>query len=367
MLTIQTILRSLVAIAIAIAVLFLVWYFSNIVVYILVSAVLAIIGKPLAELYMKPKIRGVGLPKIVVAALTLLTIWAVAIAFFAIFIPLIVSNLNQLANINLSTSLEAFKEPLASLQSFVHDMLPEGQNKISLSDAIRNQFAPLVDFAKINNFFSSIVGTISSFVIALFSISFITFFFIKEDQLFYQIISGMAPSKYEESVTKSLDSITELLKRYFIGILTESTIVMLIISIILIVAGQKAETAFFIGLIVGVLNVVPYIGPLIGAGIGFVIAVLNPIAGVAVLTTGLITVCTVLFTQGVDNFVLQPVLYSNSVKAHPLEIFIVILIAGSVAGILGMLLAIPAYNVIRVFAKEFFSEIKVVRTLTDKI
>ncbi|HNV51901.1 MAG TPA: AI-2E family transporter, partial [Tenuifilaceae bacterium] len=57
----------------------------------------------------------------------------------------------------------------------------------------------------------------------------------------------------------------------------------------------------------------------------------------------------------------------NSVKAHPLEIFIVLLIAGSVAGILGMLLAIPCYTVIRVFAKEFFNNFRVVQKLTEKI
>ena len=54
-------------------------------------------------------------------------------------------------------------------------------------------------------------------------------------------------------------------------------------------------------------------------------------------------------------------------KAHPLEIFIVILIAGSLAGIVGMLLAIPSYTVLRVFAKEFFSQFRLVQKLTEKI
>ena len=66
-------------------------------------------------------------------------------------------------------------------------------------------------------------------------------------------------------------------------------------------------------------------------------------------------------------FIFQPFIYSNSVKAHPLEIFIVILIAGNIWGIWGMLIAIPAYTVIRVFAKEFLSNFKVVQKLTDKI
>ena len=63
----------------------------------------------------------------------------------------------------------------------------------------------------------------------------------------------------------------------------------------------------------------------------------------------------------------QPLIYSSSVNAHPLEIFLVIMIAGSLAGIPGMIIAIPLYTVIRVFAKEFFNKFKVVKKLTKKI
>lgn len=123
-----------------------------------------------------------------------------------------------------------------------------------------------------------------------------------------------------------------------------------------------------IGLIVGVLNVIPYLGPWIGAAAGIFIGVAGT-AGGDVSTAGLAmrVAGTILVAQGIDNFVLQPVLYSNRAKAHPLEIFLVILIAGSLAGVLGMLLAIPAYNVIRVFAKEFFNNFRVVQKLTEKI
>jgi predicted PurR-regulated permease PerM len=69
----------------------------------------------------------------------------------------------------------------------------------------------------------------------------------------------------------------------------------------------------------------------------------------------------------IDNTVLQPLIYSNSVKAHPVEIFLVILIAGSLAGIPGMILAIPTYTMLRVIAKEFLSQFKVVQSLTRNI
>ena len=71
--------------------------------------------------------------------------------------------------------------------------------------------------------------------------------------------------------------------------------------------------------------------------------------------------------QLVDNFFTQPVIFAGSVKAHPLEIFLLISIAGSLAGITGMMLAIPAYSVVRVLAKEFLSGFKVIQALTDEL
>ena len=69
-------------------------------------------------------------------------------------------------------------------------------------------------------------------------------------------------------------------------------------------------------------------------------------------------------TQMVDNFLYQPIIYSKSIKSHPLEIFIVLIMAGHIGGIFGMLVAIPAYTVIRVIAIEFFSHVKSIKRLT---
>jgi predicted PurR-regulated permease PerM len=65
--------------------------------------------------------------------------------------------------------------------------------------------------------------------------------------------------------------------------------------------------------------------------------------------------------------VLQPWIYSTSVKAHPLEIFIVILVAGSIGGPIGMILAIPGYTVFRIIAKQFLSKFEIVQKLTERL
>jgi len=71
--------------------------------------------------------------------------------------------------------------------------------------------------------------------------------------------------------------------------------------------------------------------------------------------------------QMIDNFILQPNIFSKSVKAHPLEIFLIVLIGAKIGGILGMVIAIPAYTVVRVLLKVFFSEFEVVKKMTASI
>ena len=160
---------------------------------------------------------------------------------------------------------------------------------------------------------------------------------------------------------------TVLLARYFTGSLSESLLLTIAVTLVMMAFGMKAADAGFIGLIMGVMNVVPYAGPLIGGVVSVFVGIVSPIEGMSVGHTAFVIAGSLLILKGMDDFILQPTLYSERVKAHPLEIFLVILIAGSLAGILGMLLAIPSYTVLRVFAKEFFSQFRLVRKLTEKI
>jgi predicted PurR-regulated permease PerM len=129
---------------------------------------------------------------------------------------------------------------------------------------------------------------------------------------------------------------------------------------------MSSSDALIIGLIMGIFNVIPYAGPLIGAFLSLCIAVISPIDG-DMLHTAVVLCATIMSVKVVDDFIIQPTVYSDRVQAHPLEVFLCILIAGSVAGVWGMLLAIPLYTVLRVFAREFFSEYSLVQKLTSQM
>lgn len=363
----QTTLRFIAGAAVAAAILFLVWYFSSIVIYILVSAVLAIVGRPLVRRLAGLSIRGWRFPRWAAALATLVLIWAVFVLFCALFVPLVFHKIYQLADLDLATIVSSVEEPVLRAQRYLHALFSASDERFSLTEALTETFRSLVNVDTINSAFSSVVNLALSVVISFFSISFITFFFLKDDGLFYSMVTALFPEKYGENVTRALDSITVLLSRYFTGILTESLLLMIAVALTMILFGMKGGDALIIGLIMGVMNVVPYAGPLIGGIMSVFMGLVTPIDGFTASHTVMIIICSLLVLKSMDDFILQPTLYSGRVKAHPLEIFIVILIAGSMAGIVGMLLAIPSYTVLRVFAKEFFSQFRLVRKLTRKI
>lgn len=361
--------RYIIAAVITAIVVFLVWYFSNVVTYILISAVLAIIGKPLTDLLTglhlgRSKLR---IPKSIAALITLIVIWLVVIGLFWLFVPTLFQKINEFSSLNVSQIVASFQDPLLAVEHFIESVFSIPDQDFSLMESIANQFKPLLNVDVINNLLSSIVGTIGSLLVAIFSVSFITFFFLKESNLFYEMVIIMFPKKYEENISRALDSITNLLIRYFTGIVAESSIMTILVSIGLLIFGFPWHDALIIAMFVGVLNVIPYLGPIIGIAIGIFIGVVGSPSELSVFALMLRIGGTILVAQGIDNFLLQPLLYSQRAKAHPLEIFLVILIAGSIAGVVGMLLAIPAYNVIRVFAKEFFYNFRVVQKLTENI
>ncbi|WP_417014803.1 AI-2E family transporter [Alistipes sp.] len=363
----QTVLKFIVGAAIAMAVLFLVWYFSSIVVYILVSAVLAVMGRPLVKRLSDLHVRGWRVPRWLAALVTLAVIWAIIAACISLFVPLVFNKINQFAHVDLTAVVESIGEPIARVQHDLQRLFAMPESTFSLSEELTAALRQIIDLDSINRIFSSIVGIVLSSVIAIFSISFITFFFLKEEGLFYAMVTAVFPEHYHENITRALDSVTLLLGRYFTGILSESLLLMIAVSLVMMAFGMKTADAAFIGLIMGIMNVVPYAGPLIGGILSVLVGIVTPIADHPVGHTVLVIVCSLLVIKGMDDFILQPTLYSERVKAHPLEVFLVILIAGSLAGILGMLLAIPSYTVLRVFAKEFFSQFSLVRKLTEKI
>lgn len=361
--------RNLLLILGSLFIIFLIWYFSNIVTYILISVVLSFIGRPMVRWLTKIHYRKFRIPVGLAAFLTLVVLWIVFISFFRFIIPLLISELETLSNVDFTKVLDSVEEPLLRVMNFLGKSPVEIAEKNFL-DIVTESLGTQIDFSKVSNWFALLAGTIGSLLIAFFSVSFITFFFLKESSMFRDFIILLVPTSVEKKVSHILDSISYLLRRYFIGLLFEVFMVMLLVTIGLTIVGIEFNHAVVIGLFCGIFNVIPYLGPWMGALLGLLIgAALHISPDFMRDTLPILGWMTLVFAsvQIADNILFQPLIYSSSVKAHPLEIFLVILAAGSLAGILGMILAIPVYTILRVIAKEFFENMKLVQRMTRNL
>ncbi|SFD71693.1 AI-2E family transporter [Thermophagus xiamenensis] len=349
---------------------FLLWYFRSIVIFVVVSAVLSLVTRPIFDLFCRIRIGKFQIGKTISALLTVLTLWIVIILFFRFTVPLIASEVQFFSRIDVPMALEKVGKLLSDIFAPLRHS-EFGQTIVSsLERQFEEAFLTLLNFDKVRIFFTSLAGFFGSVFIAAFSISFITFFFLKEEGLLIGGILLFVPQKYESGIRHALLSIRYLLRRYFLGILIQTTLVGTIVTIGFSVLGIGFNHAAIIGIISGLMNIIPYLGPLFGAVFGISVGTLVylqlplPYSYLSFLG-GMLLVYV--FVQLMDNMLFQPLIFSSSVKAHPLEIFIVILGGGYLAGVLGMFFAIPVYTIIRVIAREFFNNNEVVKKLTDRM
>lgn len=346
--------------------------FSNVLVYILSAVVVSLIGHPIVRIFRKIHIKKLHIPDWISALLTILIIVAMLALIIAVMIPMVMNIINE-ASVA-SDSTVSGTSWIEGVNQWLIGIFPGLGPDFNLITSLLKVLSDALSFSGVTGFVGSVAGVVVDIVVGVFTVSFISFFFLKDETLFGRIICALVPNKIEQMVSKTLDEIRQLLSRYFVGLLLEMLGVALINFLgIWLIARLDVSYALGIAVIAGILNIIPYIGPLIGEVIGALLGMILKagIPGIGldvnVWLFGLIILAIMLAVQLIDNFVFQPLIYSTSIKAHPLEIFIVFLMAGHVGGIVGMLVAIPAYTVIRVIAVRFFYRFKVIQRLVPDL
>ena len=352
-------------------VLALCWYFKNVLIYIIVAFVVSMIGRPLMQLMRKIKIKGKNAPDWLSALLSIILIFFILTMIVTQMVPLVSNIVRDASAIETSSYFES--NPIDKVNEWLIGMFPNLGEDFDLSALLMDKIRELVDFGKVSGIVGSVASLVTSAFVALFAIVFISFFFLKEEGLFERIICAFVPDKHELTLSKTLSEIKQLLSRYFVGLFIEMLGVALVDFLGLwLIARFDFSYAIAIGFIAGLLNVIPYVGPLIGDVIGIVFGIVLKLgtgAGldVNIWVFALIILAIMLAAQLIDNFIYQPLIYSTSIKAHPLEIFIVLLMAGHIGGTIGMLVAIPTYTVVRVVAIRFFYRYKIIQRLVPDL
>lgn len=330
------------------------WYFTDIFVYMFIALILSIIGSPLVRLLQKVRIGTHHLPDSVAAGITLVAIVAVVGTLINMIIPLISYEIKQLQNIDLTAMLDNLEKASHQADRWLRHKHLVSRN-FNLAKLLTNRAGEFVGSLHISSIFGDVIGVVGSIFICIFSVLFMTFFALKDDTVFWTMIKKYIPTSLRDNFDNILSETKKQLRRYFLGVLIEMIFVGVLDGLICWALG--IPNALLIGVIGGLLNIIPYVGPLLACITSVGIGVY------ATLTTGDAAVMPVIIkivaafgvVKLIDDFVLQPNIYGKSVNAHPLEIFIVILVAGKVGGVWGMLFGVPAYTVLRIVAREFFA------------
>ena len=347
------------------------WYFSSVLVYIILAFVVSLLSQPLMRLMKKIQIKKKSAPDWLLAIISILIVLTLLIIIVIQVIPVITHIVNDAS---LFKEVENFDGNLGdTINGWIISVFPGLGKDFDAIGKLLEYLKGLLSNLSVTGLIGSVSSIIIDIAVGVFSMVFIAFFFVKDENLFSKIVAALVPDRIEESVTKSILDIEHLLSRYFIGLLLEMLGVTLLNFLGLwLIARVSPIYALGIAFIAGILNILPYVGPIIGEVLGTLLCLLLKYGtgmglNVNIWIFALIVVAIMLTVQIIDNFVLQPVIYSTSIQATPLEIFIVMLLAGTIGGILGMLVAIPAYTVVRVIAGRFFYDKKIVKRLMPDI
>ena len=346
------------------------WYFRSVLVYIIAAFVVSLVGNPLMRVFKRVKIKGKSLPDGFLAILTIFVIMFMIVLFVTQLVPVV---MNIVRDASVFNSSEMSYNSLNDINKWLISVFPGLGKDFNLVSSLLAKIREVLNFSNVTMVLGSVASTAANIGIGIFSVVFISFFFIKDDRLFGKIIRSLVPDSVEESVDKTITEINHLLSRYFIGLAIEILGVVLLNFLGLwLIARIGADYAIGIAFLAGILNIIPYVGPLIGHVLGVLLCVVLKYGaglglGVPIWAFALIVLAIMLFTQLIDNIVYQPLIYSTSIKSTPLEIFIVLLIAGQIGGTIGLLVGIPVYTVVRVIAARFFYKHKVVRRLMPDI
>jgi predicted PurR-regulated permease PerM len=359
--------RIIVAVAGVLLGLFMIWYFFDILIYIIIAGIISLVGQPLVDILSKIRIGKLAMPKSVSALITLLSLIGFLIGLVFLFVPLITRQARMISLINVDEVVKYFAGVIDRLQGFLlsYDVIKADQ---TIQSILERQITSVINVTDFSNLFEKLLGATSTLMIGIFSVLFLSFFFLRDRRLLRSGILLLTPDHFQHEVVTILHKTKVMLSRYFIGLLSQLLIMMILLTIGLSLFG--IDNAILIGFFGGFMNVIPYLGPIIGATIGTVLGISSDL-GLGMydyaLNTAITVVLVFIVANLLDNFVVQPLIFSRRVNAHPIEILLVILMAGSLAGIPGMILAIPGYTVLRIVAKEFLSGFKLIDKLTENI
>ncbi|MCG5643204.1 MAG: AI-2E family transporter [Flavobacteriaceae bacterium] len=355
----QGILRAIAIIIGILGILYFLKTISTVLIYILIAAVVSLIGRPVVR-FLRNKLK---FNQNLAAVSTMALLMAVLGVLIALVIPLLAQQGENLSLLDLK-ALRASGENLYREMSQYFGI----ENAVLLQNFNEGEVLSSLSLDQVPAFFNTVFGVLGNFSAGLFSVIFISFFFLKDSVLFENGILMFIPAAEQSKTKEAFFRIKELLSRYFLGLLFQILILFVIYSTVLAIF--SVPNAMVIAFLCALLNLIPYVGPIVG-GLLMMFLTMSSQLGASfnevILPKTTYVMIGFIMGQLVDNFLSQPLIFSKSVKSHPLEIFLIILCGGLLMGVTGMVVAIPLYTAIKVVLKVFFAENSQVKSWTKNL
>ncbi|CAM3889794.1 AI-2E family transporter [Flavobacterium cucumis] len=334
---------------------------TSVILYCILSIIISLLLRPLV-LFLKRKFK---FKNTLAVISSLFLAFLVVSGFILLFIPLILSQGENLSLLDIDSLEKNYSLLLENIITFLDAYNINTKQLIQSS-----KLSSFTTFEFIPNFLNSFLSTLGNFSMGFASVLFITFFILKESDAIYLNFKKLLPENQKEKIVNSIHAINKMLSRYFLGLLLQLSIIMVLYLIVFLIFG--VENALIIALLCAIFNIVPYIGPLIASVIAGLLIMISGIGtGADFATETLPTAIYVLIgmsvVQVIDNNLSSPIIFSKSTNSHPLEIFLIILIAGILFGVTGMIIAVPFYTSLKVIGKEFLPENKFIKALTKNL
>ncbi|MBU0951475.1 MAG: AI-2E family transporter [Elusimicrobia bacterium] len=313
----------------------IVWFvyaINSILMPFVLSAVLAYLLSPLVNFF---ETKGL---KRIVSALILYSIFLIVfIGSCIILIPQIFKEVSILSN-NLPEYTSSIKGSIYSMQQTLEAKYPIIKQKGIFDSTIKNteQFLN-TETSRIPEYLAAVFSMLSIFVL----IPFITFFFLLEGKAGIDFVFQKIPPRYTETILSLICEIDEVLGNFFRGQFIESSCVGVLSIIGLLILG--VDYAVLIGIVAGMANMIPYLGPFAGAIPALIIGFIK-FQNISILIK---VVAMFSIVQFIDNNLIQPIILSKGVNLHPVTVIFAIMAGAQVAGVIGMFLSVPIVCIIK--------------------
>ena len=321
-------------------------FISTLFAPILIAGFLFYLLNPLVNLLMKIKVKNHQVSRTFAVAIVFLLLIAIIVSALSFLIPNILNQVEQLIQ-NMPEYIKSFQRFLTKVlqQKNLPPWIVDLTKDVDINAYTKEIEESLSGFAKnfmmsITSSIGSIIGMVTSVTVTIVTVPFMLFYMLKDGHKLVPTVTGIFSEKQANRIGELLEKISETISKYISGQAIECLFVGTCTAIGYGIVG--VPFALLIGIFAGITNMIPYIGPYIGLLPALILALSNSVRQ----TILVIIVCVVV--QQIDGNLIYPNVIGKSLDIHPLTIIIILLVAGNLAGLLGMLLAVPVYAVIKV-------------------